>query len=284
MRSARSTGIAPPFSRRPAADEMRTMTLKILIVGVLAGLVGASCGGSSDTAKPDTAPTAVTIVPTTVTSPPTTTLPPYISFVAQVNVPKVNIYSEPNAPTPLITLENPWQVDPAYPKATVQQVFLVEDRSSVPGWVKVLLPIRPNGTIGWLRTTDVALVPVSYHIRVELGAHRITVTDADQVLYQGPVAVGTAQSPTPTGRFYLRVLIQAPDPTTVYGPYAYGLSSHSEVYSTFNGGDGEVGIHGNNDASVLGRDVTHGCIRVDNAAITQLAATLPLGTPVDVVA
>jgi lipoprotein-anchoring transpeptidase ErfK/SrfK len=263
---------------------MRTMTLKIVIVAVLGGLVGASCGGSSDTAKPQTAPTVVTIPPTTVTSPPTTTLPPYLSFVAQVNVPKIDIYSEPNAPTPLTALENPWQVDPAYPDATVQQVFLVEDRSSVPGWVKVLLPIRPNGTTGWLRTTDVALVPVPYHIQVELGAHRITVTDADQVLYQGPVAVGTAQSPTPTGRYYLRVLIKAPDPSTVYGPYAYGLSSHSEVYSTFNGGDGEVGIHGNNDASVLGSNVTHGCIRMDNAAITRLAATLPLGTPVDVVA
>ena len=70
----------------------------------------------------------------------------------------------------------------------------------------------------------------------------------------------------------------------MYGPYAYGLSSHSDALDTFAGGDAEIGIHGNNDASVLGNDVTHGCIRMDNDAITMLAKQLPLGTPVDIVA
>ncbi len=78
------------------------------------------------------------------------------------------------------------------------------------------------------------------------------------------------------------MLLQAPDPNTVYGPYAYGLSSHSDALDTFAGGDAEVGIHGNDDASVLGQNVTHGCIRMDNAAITMLAKQLPLGTPVSV--
>jgi lipoprotein-anchoring transpeptidase ErfK/SrfK len=78
--------------------------------------------------------------------------------------------------------------------------------------------------------------------------------------------------------------VKAANPGTVYGPYAYGLSSHSDALSTFDGGDAEIGIHGNNDASVLGRNVTHGCIRMDNAEITKLAAILPLGTPVEIVA
>jgi lipoprotein-anchoring transpeptidase ErfK/SrfK len=68
----------------------------------------------------------------------------------------------------------------------------------------------------------------------------------------------------------------------VYGPYAYGLSSHSEALETFNGGDAEIGIHGNNDASVLGKNVTHGCIRMDNDEITKLSKLLPLGTRVDI--
>ena len=91
-------------------------------------------------------------------------------------------------------------------------------------------------------------------------------------------------APTPTGHYYIRVLIKAPNPTTVYGPYAYGLSSHSEALSSFDGGDAEIGLHGNDDASVLGRDVTHGCIRMDNTEITKLAGILPLGTPVEIVA
>ena len=56
------------------------------------------------------------------------------------------------------------------------------------------------------------------------------------------------------------------------------------MLSSFDGGDAEIGLHGNDDASVLGDNVTHGCIRMDNAEITKLAALLPLGTPVDVAA
>jgi len=35
---------------------------------------------------------------------------------------------------------------------------------------------------------------------------------------------------------------------------------------------------------VLGSNVTHGCIRIDNDAITMLSKQLPLGTPVEVTA
>jgi lipoprotein-anchoring transpeptidase ErfK/SrfK len=80
------------------------------------------------------------------------------------------------------------------------------------------------------------------------------------------------------------VKIRAVDPSTAYGPYAWGLSSHSDALETFNGGDAEIGIHGNNDASVLGHNVTHGCVRMDNDAITALTETITLGTPVDIVA
>jgi lipoprotein-anchoring transpeptidase ErfK/SrfK len=78
------------------------------------------------------------------------------------------------------------------------------------------------------------------------------------------------------------VLLQTPDPKSVYGPYAYGLSAHSEVLTEFSGGDAEVGVHGNNDASVLGKNVTHGCVRMDNDQITKLSKVLPLGTPVEI--
>jgi lipoprotein-anchoring transpeptidase ErfK/SrfK len=135
-----------------------------------------------------------------------------------------------------------------------------------------------------VRKEDVVLTPNRFSIDVSLADRQITVHDADQVLLQEPVAIGAPKTPTPPGKYYLRVLLKAPDPNTVYGPYAFGLSAHSDVLNTFNGGDGEVGIHGNNDASVLGKDVTHGCIRISNESITKLAGILPLGTPVDIVA
>ena len=63
-------------------------------------------------------------------------------------------------------------------------------------------------------------------------------------------------------------------------PFALGLSAHSNVYSSFEGGDGQVGIHGTNLPQAIGQDVSHGCVRVRNAVISRLARTLPLGTPV----
>jgi lipoprotein-anchoring transpeptidase ErfK/SrfK len=60
------------------------------------------------------------------------------------------------------------------------------------------------------------------------------------------------------------------------------LSAYSTVLTTFAGANGQVGIHGTNQASKIGTDVSHGCIRLDNATITGLAKRVPRGTPVDI--
>jgi lipoprotein-anchoring transpeptidase ErfK/SrfK len=208
-------------------------------------------------------------------------LPPFTSLVAVAVGPEVTVYDRPTRAAHKQTFANPWSVDPQRPAAVVEQVFLVESRRA-DGWVRVLLPVRPNGSSGWVRESNVAIRAVTYSVKVEKRAHQITVFDRAAVLYRGPVAIGKPSTPTPTGRYYVRVLIRAPNPNTVYGPYAYGLSSHSDTLSTFNGGDGEIGLHGNGDASVLGRSVTHGCVRMDNNEITRLAGLLPLGTPVEI--
>ena len=78
-------------------------------------------------------------------------------------------------------------------------------------------------------------------------------------------------------------LIQLTDPRGMYGPYAFGISAHSNVYTHFGSGDGEIGIHGTDYPQGVGSRVSHGCIRLHNAAVVRLARTLPLGTPVDIV-
>ena len=96
------------------------------------------------------------------------------------------------------------------------------------------------------------------------------------------IAVGAPDTPTPTCRFFIRALLKAPSPRTVYGPFAYGLSGFSETLQQFDVGDAEVGIHGNNDATVLGHDLTHGYVRMSNEGITKLTTLLPPGTPVEI--
>lgn len=255
---------------------VRPCVAAVLVLGALA-VAASACGGSGGSQATERRAT------TSTTATPERTASPYTSFVATARVPTVSVFDRPGAAAPVLRLENPWLADSSEPSTQVPQVFLVKDQRTR-GWVEVLLPIRPNGSTGWIRNSEVVLAPASYRVRVELGGHRITVTDGGAVVYEGPVATGAAGTPTPAGSYYLRVLLQASDPDTTYGPYAYGLSSHSDALATFNGGDAEIGIHGNDDASVLGTSITHGCIRMDNAAITELASKLPLGTPVDVVA
>jgi len=245
------------------------------IAGVTAIVVVlAACGGGSGRPSLDR---KVTNAPST----PSTSLPGYISLVARVAVPNIAVYDAPTASQPSRNFANPWPLNDD-PKLPVELVFLVEQQ--VGPWLKVLLPVRPNGTAGWVHSKDVTLQQDQFRITVELKAHRLTVFNGDAMLLTDTVAVGQPATPTPTGTYYIRVLLKAPDPNTVYGPYAYGLSGHSEALNTFAGGDAEVGIHGNNDTSVLGTDASHGCIRMSNDKITQLAGLLPLGTPVRIVA
>ncbi|MSO79360.1 MAG: murein L,D-transpeptidase [Acidimicrobiia bacterium] len=246
----------------------------LLVVVALGSLVG--CSANQDD-RPTLAKEPARNSPTT-----TSTLPSYISLVAEARVLLVQVFPEPDdTTTPSNSFGNPWFVNDDR-RLPVKQVFLV--KQAVDDWYEVYLPVRPNGTTGWIRSRDVTIIQSPYRIVVELSAHRITVYNGDSILLQESVAIGKPSTPTPPGTYYTRVLLKAPDPNTVYGPYAYPLSGHSDVLTSFNGGDGELGIHGNNDASVLGQSVTAGCIRMSNEGITSLAPLITLGSPVEILA
>ena len=196
------------------------------------------------------------------------------SSVAHALGQALGIYDTPGAAAARLSLANPRA-------SGAPLVLLVVDQQ--PGWLKVLLPVRPNGSTGWVRADAVGVVTVDYRIVVELGAHRITAYQGADVLLSEPIGVGTAEAPTPGGLYYLTELFQpAEGPNGPYGPYAYGLSGFSEVLYDFAGGDGQFGIHGTNDPAGLGHDVSHGCIRMSNAGVTRLARILPLGVPVEI--
>ena len=195
--------------------------------------------------------------------------------MATAAVDKVEVFPDRDAKTSTMELSNPNE-DGA------TRVFLITARRG--DWLQVLLPVRPNGSKGWIRVGDVRITSTIYRVRVELGAHRITVVRGRELITQEPVGIGKANTPTPGGEYYITELLQPPDPFGPYGPYAYGLSGFSDVLKEFRGGNGVVGIHGTNDQSGLGQDVSFGCIRMSNAGITKLASLLPLGTPVEILA
>ncbi len=122
----------------------------------------------------------------------------------------------------------------------------------------------------------------SYHVYVSVAGRSVTVTDAGQPLVTAPAAVGKPSTPTPAGQTYLWELIRPDDPQGAYGPYIFGLGWFSDAYAVFNGGDAQIGIHGQDEPWSLGQPVSHGCVRLPNDVISQLAGLLPLGTPVTI--
>ena len=141
--------------------------------------------------------------------------------------------------------------------------------------------MRPNDSTGFIRTSDVNLSDVPYEIRVSLADHMLRMLKDGQEVLSTPVVIGAPNTPTPLGTFFITdpVDLKA-SPNGAYGAYALGLSGYSEVLYEFNGGPGQIAVHGTNNPSQVGQSISNGCVRVPNDIILRIADQAPLGTPV----
>ena len=158
-------------------------------------------------------------------------------------------------------------------------------------WLEVQLPVRPNGTSGWLRAADVQVTSTTRSVQVSLSARRLRVVDSGAELMDVPAGVGRSATPTPTGTFTVTDLVPSTDPAGGYGPIALALDGYSEVMDTFaseNAGDAPdadapvLAIHGTNRPSSVGAAQSNGCPRLSNADVLRLAQLVPAGTPVQI--
>jgi len=263
---------------RAAQRQQRTKrrrTLLIVLAAVVAlvlvagGVVVATSGGSDDTAKA----TPTTTLPTVSGPPVDATFTAAAYRTATTKGTDVPVYASPDAnAAPVTTL-------PELTEYLLPRSFLVFDQYA--DWLHVYLPTRPNSSTAWVKTSDVRVgAPLTYQIRVSLADRTLTLLHNGKVEFTEPAAIGTDENPTPTGVFYYTdPLDLANQPGSAYGVFAIGLSGHSNTLSEFAGGDGQIAIHGTNDPGTIGTPVSHGCVRVDNDVILELAK-LPLGTPV----
>lgn len=161
-------------------------------------------------------------------------------------------------------------------------VFLVLEEQGP--WLQVRVSSRPNDLVAWVQRSQVSLRSVPNHVKVEVGARRVTVYNGDDVLLQETVAVGSDRTPTPLGNFFVDGTVKVPSPDGPYGAYQVSVSGFSDTLRSFGGGVGQIALHGTNQPQLLGQPVSNGCVRMSNDAITRMALLAPLGTPVDVVA
>lgn len=255
---------------------------------VVLGLTAAACGGDVGGTTPTT-----TLAPTTTstTAPPTTTTslderPVWEGFaatqdsgealVAYVHGP-LDIFDGPGEDSePTMTL------DPTTILGTVTVLGVVSEPED--GWVEVMLPVRPNGSTGWARTDELSFYIADSKIIVDLGARTLTYMVDDVEVLTTEVGVGSVHNQTPVGEYFVTDSVTLSNPNSPWGPHALGISARSDTVTEFNGGDGIIGIHGTNNPSSIGGNISLGCVRLPNNMITALHEMVPIGTRVEVTA
>ncbi|MBA9084085.1 lipoprotein-anchoring transpeptidase ErfK/SrfK [Fontibacillus solani] len=108
----------------------------------------------------------------------------------------------------------------------------------------------------------------NYRIIVDLSDRMLYLLDNNIVIKGYPVGIGKMLTQTPVGSY--TIINKAPNPGGPFGAYWMGLSRP------------HYGIHGTNDPSSIGHEVSHGCIRMHNEDVVQLAGIVPIGTSVTI--
>ena len=155
-----------------------------------------------------------------------------------------------------------------------------------PGWLRVRLVTRPNGSTAWVRAADVTVTDTPYRIVVDLAAEHLRLYRLGRQIMNAPAGIGTRQDPTPTGQYFVAMLEESP--SAGYGPFILVTSAHSGAISDWEGsGDAVIGIHGPlGEGSLIGTSgaaLSHGCIRLQLPDLARLRP-VPVGTPITITA
>jgi lipoprotein-anchoring transpeptidase ErfK/SrfK len=150
------------------------------------------------------------------------------------------------------------------------------------GWLQVRLPGRPNGRTGWISTHSTTASTTPWRIVVDRARRQVLVVRSGHVVKVFGAVLGKPSTPTPTGEFFVEEAVRL-GPGDVGAPFALALSARSNVLQEFEGGPGQIALHGlANVGGVLGTAVSHGCIRLAGASMTWLVGRVGAGVPVTI--
>ncbi|HEX8099433.1 MAG TPA: L,D-transpeptidase family protein [Actinomycetota bacterium] len=251
-----------------------------VVLLLIYGLIASLAGGKKTVAPAQTRTPAPAVSPSVAGSPtPPVRACAQPTYIATVATHRIAAHKAPNDSSHVIKTFGRKSVLGA------PQVFLVqataEDETGAP-WLKVLLPVRPNGTAGYVPATDVTVAKTFYRIKVVRNKFSLWFYQGCKLVRKYKVGIGAGETPTPVGDFYLQALYKLPVANSIYGTYAYALSGYSDVITDWKFG-GIIGLHGTNDPTgSIGHYVSHGCIRMRNQDIESLVKKLPLGTPIEI--
>jgi lipoprotein-anchoring transpeptidase ErfK/SrfK len=192
----------------------------------------------------------------------------------QFTVHSVAIRKTPNPQSKVIKVLHDFR-----PDFRPQEILAVRKQTGSDGnvWYRVSIPMRPNGTYGWIPASSVSLSPTAGQIVVNVATRTIDLYWHGKHRYHAKVAVGAPGKETPLGHYFVAArFVPYHDP--FLGVFAVETSAYSKL--TEWPGGGVVGIHGTSEPQLLGLAVSHGCVRVANSTAVQLKRFAPLGTPI----
>ncbi|MDX6689992.1 MAG: hypothetical protein QOG15_1449 [Solirubrobacteraceae bacterium] len=149
-------------------------------------------------------------------------------------------------------------------------------------WAHVRLPGRPNGRAGWIPADHTRRASTPWQIAIGLSARRVTVYRDGRAERRFSAVVGQPSTPTPRGRFFIEEAVALAS-RGAGGPFALATSARSNVLQEFDGGPGQIALHGTNNLSgALGTAASHGCVRLSTPAITWIARRIGAGVPLTI--
>lgn len=149
-------------------------------------------------------------------------------------------------------------------------------------WLRVMLPGRPDGSTGWIARQGTRELSTPWRLIVHLGARRVDVYRNGGLVKRFAAVVGKPSTPTPTGSYFVEETLQmsAAEPG---GPFALALSARSNALQEFEGGPGQIALHGRDGlGGTLGAAESHGCMRLATTGIDWLARRIGPGVPVKI--
>ena len=109
-------------------------------------------------------------------------------------------------------------------------------------WVRVQLPIRPNGTAGWVPRRSLRLTGTRVRFEVHLGSRRLEIWRGSRRVASWPAGIGRPGTPTPVGRYAIQdAVVTANAWRGIYGDFTVALTAHSPTLRTFMGGQALIG-------------------------------------------
>jgi hypothetical protein len=173
-----------------------------------------------------------------------------------------------------------FQTEDGFPEPYLLLRTAVDERGR--DWVQLRVPGRPNGRTGWVVRGSLARFHITHtHLRVNRHTLRAVLYRDGRPIWRSRIGVGTPSTPTPSGHYIVRERFRIAKPGGIYGPYAFGTSAYSVLSDWPRGG--VVGIHGTDAPGLIPGRPSHGCVRLRNTAILQLARLMPIGTTVRII-